>query len=119
MIMELLGVVLFILVWKFSAEFSSGMRTILFWTINIISGIMLSAFIIAFGKYIQWGYPIAMLAAIAFGFWLGETHPKHPGQLEERREIIPDWADFILFLDVLVIWGGLMMLDAWFLKEGI
>lgn len=114
--MEFIGLLLFVFIWKFSTAFSSGMRTILFWTINIISGIILGVFIIGFGKYIHWGYVLAMLAAIAFGFWLGERYPKHPEQLEERREMIPVWADFILFLDVFVILGGLMLFDSWFLR---
>lgn len=107
---SILGMVVIVFGWKFITIYPPKVRTIVFWFMNIAAGILGLAFIVILGSHMDWEYVFLMFGAIAFGFWLGEEHPKYPDAQIRRRGILSVWEDFILLLDAFVISAGLILI---------
>lgn len=108
--------VVFIGGWGFITMYPPKIRTIVFWTMNIVSGIIMLGFLLVLGNHMPWGSIALIFVVVSFAFWLAEKYPRYYSKLELRREIITVWEDFVLFLDTLVIYLGITTVEKLFLK---
>lgn len=92
--------------WIKITTYSPKGRTRVFWTMNILAGIIILCFVILQGNNISWGVFFLLGIAVVVGFYIGEQYVINDQDWIERRYIISFTEDVLLFADALTIASG-------------
>lgn len=85
-------------------DYPPKVRTTVFWTMNIVAGILLMDMIVSGGKYIHWVYFSVVYDAAWYVVLI-----KPARDYIYRREVISKWEDITLFVSAILICIGLPM----------